>query len=380
MHKTLNICILAIALCAITLSTYGTNINELNLRKEDLQSKIEENTQNLNYVEEELTENLKQLQKVDENIDEVEKGLNDVNEKIENIQNEISEIQKEVDKINKIYKYEKNLLDIRLSSMYESGTSTYLDVVAGSKSLQDFLSSYFLLSELVSYDIDLLEQVNEEKTKIEQKKNEIEKKKQDLEAKKEVARKTQIALSNTKLLRENYTSKLTEEEKAIEAQIEEYKNEFKKVEQEITAQSVILNFGEDYKGGTMKWPIANHYTVTSNYGMRVHPITGVYKLHTGVDISAEIGTDFTAIADGIVIKAEMNKAYGNMVVIDHGGGIQTLYAHGSSIEAEVGQVVKAGDVVLKVGSTGYSTGPHAHFEVRINGSTVNPLDYVKIDE
>ena len=123
-----------------------------------------------------------------------------------------------------------------------------------------------------------------------------------------------------------------------------------------------------------------HYKITSNYGMRVHPITGVYKLHTGVDISATIGTDFTAIADGVVVKAEPNRAYGNMVIIDHGGGVQTLYAHGSQIVATLGQEVKAGDVVLKVGSTGYSTGPHAHFEVRINGNPVNPLEYVQKPE
>ena len=130
----------------------------------------------------------------------------------------------------------------------------------------------------------------------------------------------------------------------------------------------------------MQWPINGHYTITSNYGMRVHPITGIYKLHTGVDISATIGDDFTAMADGIVVKAEYNAAYGNMVIIDHGGGVQTLYAHGSQIIAQVRQEVKAGDVVLKVGSTGYSTGPHAHFEIRVNGETVNPLDYVSIPE
>ena len=93
-----------------------------------------------------------------------------------------------------------------------------------------------------------------------------------------------------------------------------------------------------------------------------------------------MGTNFTAMANGVVVKAEYNSAYGNMVVIDHGGGVQTLYAHGSQIVAMLGQVVNAGDVVLKVGSTGYSTGPHAHFEVRINGEPVNPLDYVQKPE
>ena len=97
--------------------------------------------------------------------------------------------------------------------------------------------------------------------------------------------------------------------------------------------------------------------------MRVHPITGQYKLHTGVDIGAPMGANFVAANDGVVVKAGPNTAYGNMVIIDHGGGISTLYAHGSEILVEVGQTVKRGDAILKVGSTGYSTGPHAHFEV-----------------
>ena len=126
----------------------------------------------------------------------------------------------------------------------------------------------------------------------------------------------------------------------------------------------------------MAWPVPGYTTITSQYGMRTHPITGVYKLHTGTDISAPIGATFVAANDGIVVKAEYNTAYGNMVMIDHGGGISTLYAHGSEILVSVGQTVFKGTAVLKVGSTGYSTGPHAHFEVRVNGNPVKPLDYI----
>ena len=131
----------------------------------------------------------------------------------------------------------------------------------------------------------------------------------------------------------------------------------------------------------MTWPIPGYTTITSEYGMRVHPITGAYKLHTGTDIGAPMGADFVAAAKGVIVKAEMTPAYGNMVIIDHGGGVQTLYAHGSEILVQVGQEVEASTPVLKVGSTGYSTGPHAHFEIRINGQTVNPMEYLlKQDE
>ena len=126
----------------------------------------------------------------------------------------------------------------------------------------------------------------------------------------------------------------------------------------------------------MAWPVPGYTRITSPFGMRTHPITGIYKLHTGVDIGAPLGSTFVTANDGIVIKAEYNGAYGNMVVVDHGGGVTTLYAHGSQILVEVGQTVLRGDPVLLVGSTGYSTGPHAHFEVRINGQYQNPLDYI----
>ena len=126
----------------------------------------------------------------------------------------------------------------------------------------------------------------------------------------------------------------------------------------------------------MAWPVPGYTKISSPYGMRTHPITKVYKLHTGVDISAPMGANFVAANDGIVVKAEYNVAYGKMVVIDHGGGISTLYAHGSEFLVKVGDTVKRNQAVLKVGSTGYSTGAHAHFEVRKNGEVTNPMPYI----
>ena len=179
-----------------------------------------------------------------------------------------------------------------------------------------------------------------------------------------------------KAIKENYMLNLSEQEKEIQAKIDEYTQKFAKVNSEILSITSELDIDSEYTGGELAWPVPGYTRITSNYGMRTHPITGVYKLHTGVDIGAPIGADFIAANDGIVVKAEYNEAYGNMVVISHGGGIYTLYAHGSEIIAELGQIVKRGDIVLKVGSTGYSTGPHAHFEVRKNGIVVNPLPYI----
>ncbi len=127
--------------------------------------------------------------------------------------------------------------------------------------------------------------------------------------------------------------------------------------------------------GMFTWPTPGYTLITSHFGMRTHPITGFYKLHSGTDVGAPLGTTFVAMATGTVTKASFNTAYGNMVTIDHGDGIITLYAHGSEILVETNQIVQQGQAILKVGSTGYSTGPHAHFEVRINGNFVNPEDF-----
>ena len=193
-----------------------------------------------------------------------------------------------------------------------------------------------------------------------------------------MAKKTQV-LANTKTMREYYISKLSTEEQELQAKIDEYNNQVASIEAEIKLLA-LNSISEDYIGGAMIWPVPGYTSITSEYGMRVHPITGAYKLHTGVDIGAPLGANFVAAANGIVSKATFNAAYGNMVIIDHGGGVQTLYAHGSEILVQVGQTVEAGTPILKGGSTGYSTGPHAHFEIRIDGQTINPLDYLLKDE
>ncbi len=380
MQKKINIFIISFLIVCITTPLFAADVNELQEQKSEIQEKLNQTNEELNIVNEDLTQNLQQIQKLDENIQANEETINKIDEDISKIETEIKEIEKKLEDATITYKKQKDLLDARLVEIYEAGDTNYLEIVLGARSISDFFATYYIVSELASYDIELLEFVEEKKNEIEQDKNKIYDKRTELENKERTAAKTKIALSNTRVLRQNYISKLSQEEQELQAQIDEYNAQINSIETEIRSLAKTINFGEDYSGGPMQWPIPGHYTITSNYGMRVHPITGVYKLHTGVDISASMGTEFTAIANGVVVKAEYNSAYGNMVIIDHGGGVQTLYAHGSEIVATLGQVVNAGDVILKVGSTGYSTGPHAHFEVRVNGNPMNPLDYVSIPQ
>ena len=377
------ICVFSFSLVLIFsmfFSSYCADLNELQTQRAEIQSQINETSEELKSVNDELTQNLQEIQSLDDNISQNELELQNLNKKVTELESKIKNTEKELSEITQKYNIQKGLLDSRLVAMYESEDVNFLDVMLGSNSIGDFISSYYLISEITSYDTDLLELVENEKKQIEQISSDLNQRKEELRQEQQEFSKKQIALSNTKLLRENHISKLSEEEKILQNKIDEYNNQVRQIETEIRSLVGIANFGESYAGGPMQWPIYGHYNITSNFGMRVHPITGVYKLHTGVDIGASMGTDFTAIANGVVVKAEYNSAYGNMVIIDHGGGVQTLYAHGSQIVAMLGQTVNAGDVILKVGSTGYSTGPHAHFEVRVNGEPVNPLDYVQKPE
>ena len=250
-----------------------------------------------------------------------------------------------------------------------------MDVLLNSSSLSDFISSYYIISQLTQIDEELINNLETKKKSMDLSMQKLENEKKELATIVENQTRTTRTLQNTKKMRENFIAKLSDEEKNLQEKIDEINQQYDIVNQQILA---LAQQGIDtaYIGGELEWPVPGYTRITSKFAMRVHPITGQYKLHTGVDIGAPEGANFVAANDGIVVKAELNAAYGNMVIIDHGGGISTLYAHGSAILVEVGQSVKRGDSILKVGSTGYSTGPHAHFEVRINGVTTNPLPYI----
>lgn len=287
----------------------------------------------------------------------------------------IQETEAELATLKEQYTKQEKALKARLVAMYKVGNAQYLDVLLNSKSLSQFLSNYYYLSIIAQTDTNLLNAVEEKRDSIQNLANNLETKKLVLEASRETKEKTQIALSNMKIIKDRRVAELNEQDLALHQEIETYRQQIQEVELEIK-RLALASVGAEYIGGVMAWPVPGYTRISSQFGMRTHPITGVYKLHTGVDIVAPIGANFIAANDGIVVKAEYNAAYGNMVIIDHGGGISTLYAHGSEILVEVGQTVFKGTAILKVGSTGYSTGPHAHFEVRVNGEYVQPLDYI----
>ncbi len=382
MRKTLCIVLAFIIICTYITTVYAededtdsSNLTDLQTQQQDLQDQIDQSNEELEEVQSQLSENLQQIEKLDEKIRSSESEIEELNAQIEELQTEIASIQEQLEVAEKNYEKQKKIMETRLVAIYEAGDTKYLDVLLNSSNLSEFLSNYYLITEIASVDKELLDNVAAEKKAIELAKEKLENNQTSLATALKTQTQTATVLQNTKTLRENYVARLSDEEKAKQEQIDEMTEQYEDINNQILE---LAKQGLDtaYIGGELAWPVPGYTTITSYYGMRIHPITGQYKLHTGVDISAPIGANFIAVNDGIVTKAEYNSAYGNMVVIDHGGGISTLYAHGSEILVTVGQTVSQNDPVLKVGSTGYSTGPHAHFEVRINGVVTDPLPYI----
>ncbi len=371
--------LIAISLVAIILFynsiTFADDITDLINKQNELQNQKSEADSQLGIVQEELSTNMQQVENLSQSMSEYQIQIDEWGKQIDVLNDSISEIQDKLDVAQKDYDEQEKLLETRLVTMYEAGDTSFLDFILSSKNIVDFISNYYLMAELTNYDEDLLEKIEREKSQIEQNKKMLETKQNEYNTIKANYEKKKIILYNTKVLRDEAASKLTQEETELSAKIDEYRNQILAVEAEIS-KITTANLDTQYIGGEMAWPVPGYTRITSNYGMRTHPITGIYKLHTGVDLGAPMGANFVAANDGVVTKAGYHGAYGNMVIIDHGGGISTLYAHGSEILVTVGQTVKKGDVILKVGSTGYSTGAHAHFEVRVNGQVVNPLPYI----
>ena len=342
-------------------------INQSNKNKQDIQKDIKDKNKQKNDL-------LAQIEEYDVQINALNSQIQDMNGKIAVDDAQIAVIQGELDIATEKAAKQYETFKERLRVMYECGSSNYIDILLESKSLSDFLNKYEIVKQIAEYDNNMFE-------KLEQTRKEIEDKKTDLEKIKAIKVEKVNALNASKSELDAIVNQkgamVSEVNKSI-AQLEaQYKKE-EQAEAALRAQILQLqNPGKAYAGGTMLWPCPSTRYITSPYGSRYHPVLKYNRFHAGIDIGAGMGADVIAANAGVVIKAEYSSSYGNYVVIDHGGGISTLYAHGSSILVSRGQSVYAGQSILKVGSTGISTGPHLHFEVLVNGSAKNPLDYVK---
>ncbi|MDO5556051.1 MAG: peptidoglycan DD-metalloendopeptidase family protein [Clostridia bacterium] len=351
------------------------NVNDLQERKNELQNQLEESNEQINQIQIELTNNLQQLNNLNEKIYGYEAEIATLENNVNDIEKQISEVTKKLNLIQENYNLQKDILQNRIVALYESGDILYLDVLLSSNTLSEFVTNYYLIGEIAKHDNELLENIDRQKTQIETIKVSLEENKENLKTIKKNKEKTVIALENSKIIRNSYINKLTEQEKETQNKIDAFQIELNNIETQIVALTT-GSANPDYTGGELAWPAPGYTTITSNFGMRYHPIFKVNRMHSGTDIGMPTGAYIVAANDGIVIQSMYTTGYGNMVMIDHGGGISTVYGHGSEIIAQTGQTVKKGDIIMKAGSTGWSTGPHLHFEIRVNGKCIDPLPYI----
>lgn len=353
-------------------------IDNLNQQKEEVEEKINQSSLQLEYIQNEMSNTMIQIQKLDDSIRSYEAQINDLNNKVNSYEESIKSMTKELEETTKEYNEKDEIVRKRLVAISKAGEVSYLDVLLRSKSLPDFLSSIYFMRQITEVDIDTMNEVYKKKEEISLYKQKIENENAQTKIIKAKAEQMSIVLNNTRSLQQGYVNSLQENEKKLNDEITAYKNEQLRIEMLIMQISTTPNVNIQFTGGYLIWPVAvNGTVITSPYGYREHPIQGVVKLHQGLDIGgASFGAPIVAALDGIVSYAGELGSYGNCVMIDHGNGITTLYAHGQKILTEKGKVVKQGDLIMEVGSTGNSTGPHCHFEVRANGYTQDPLKYV----
>ena len=347
------------------------NIEELDNKRNEIKEQLDATNIELEYVQTEISGTLIKIQELDDKIRKYESENKDLASKLENLETSVKETTQKLDEVTKDYEQKEKQLRNRLVA---------LDVLLSSKTLSDFISRYYKILEIMEYDNKLIETVEQEKKEIELSKQKLDKETEEYRTLKLKAEQSEVICKNIKTLQEAYMTKLSKNEKKLNEKITKYKTETIQIETRIREISIANgDYSIQYTGGLMIWPVAKAGTViTSYYGTRQHPIQGVTNFHLGIDIgNAYYGTPAVAALGGVVTYAGELGSYGNCVIIQHGDGISTLYGHGQKVLTQIGAQVQQGDVIMEIGSTGNSTGPHLHFEVRINGATVDPLNYVK---
>lgn len=351
------------------------SISELREERKLIQEQISENTVKIDELQLNISDLMKEIQDLSDDICKYEVDVAVLDAEIQELDGMIAEVQKQYDEAEEKYNKQKEIIINRIIAQYKAGDTVYLDFLLNSEGLVEFISNYYLVGEILEYDNKLAQQFEKQKNQVELIKKDLDEYKKELKQKKNDQEKSAIVLSNIRVVKNNEMSKLTDSERKLQSEIDEYQQEVQQIEIQLL-MILTQNLESDYVGGALAWPVPGYTSISSPYGMRTHPISGVYKLHTGVDILAPEGAYFVAANDGVVVTSIKSASYGNMVVIDHGGGLSTLYAHGQERLVEVGDTVKRGEPVMIVGSTGISTGPHAHFEVRVNGRWTDPLEYI----
>lgn len=364
---------LILIMTILSSTVLATSESALKNNLSSTQQTIKDKEKELNGVKNDKKLTLSDIDSLDKQIGNTETEIAYLENDIKNLENSIVIAEENIKYSEQQYEKKDLLRQERLVAYYKCGSLSFWDTLLSAESLTDFFYRYRLLNSVIDYDNQLLTELKEDKEEIEEQKTKLESDKVICQEKKVEAEEKKVALSDVKEVRVTYLAKLEKTEDLLEESIDELQKKADDLTKELQKLASSSTTSK-YTGGTMQWPLPGYYSITSQYGNRLHPVLKVYKMHTGVDIAGAgcNGKNVVAAADGTVITAGWISGYGYTVVIDHGGGVVTLYAHSQKLLVKKGDKVKRGQNIMLVGSTGYATGPHLHFEVRVNGKYVNP--------
>ncbi|MDD2573435.1 MAG: peptidoglycan DD-metalloendopeptidase family protein [Firmicutes bacterium] len=344
-----------------------TKLEQVQQEQQNKQSQLKDVQQQKNSLIKELERLNNQLNEAENQLGRVERDIDATRKELERVTKELEEAQKELEKRDDLYKQ-------RLRTMYKNSGYGYLEVLLNAESFSDFISRFYLVSKVAAYDISILEELKECRNLVQAKQDEVKEKEVRMLSLRNDLRKKREEIKTVTASRNNALSRVKNEEKELDKMLAE----LEKTSRQITATILSLAQNGEFIGGKFVWPAPGYTYITSDYGWRLHPIYKTRKYHAGIDIRVPWGKKIVAAGAGKIIYSGTYGGYGKTVMIDHGGGIVTLYAHNSSLKVKVGTVVAAGTTISLAGSTGVSTGPHLHFEVRKDGKVVNPRPWLGI--
>ena len=377
--------IISIILIFILIQTYicsvlATTTSDLNGQKDDLQGKINDAKEEQSKLQENLDEEMKAISNLDYEISQAEEEINKLNAQISELETSISEKQKLIEEKQKEYDENEDLLQQRMVVMYEQGETSFLDILLSSSNIVDFISNYYMMSQLIEYDTELLQDIENDRKEIEETKQTLENEKTQIETLKSDKVSKSNSLKAKKAQRQEKANALSAEKKAIQADIDKYNAEIKKVDEQIAKILADANNKGGNSGlkfdGSFIWP-CNNKIVTSAVKIRWG------RWHKGIDIGARYENVY-ASASGYAYRLENPGGYGYYIMIVHGSGYITLYGHLNSFKITSGQYVSQGQVIATSGNSGASQGAHLHFEIRkassisnyFSSTFLNPLDYL----
>ena len=353
----------------IFVSASQAEINKQQQKKNEAQQKLES-------TQTKRAKTLHDMEQLEKEAGDIQSKIDAVNAKIAETDKSLAEQQIKLDAATKKAEEKYNVFKERFRVMCEQGDVSYIEMLLSAENFGDFVDKVEIVKEISQHDKDIFDEMEANRLEIEAARDEIAALKETQEASKSDLSSQKAALVKKQQEQQAYMKELESDAASYQKIIDQADAAMESLRRSISGSLSSSSGGRAYVGGEFTWPTPSCHYITSHFSpRRKNPVSGIYKRHTGTDIGAAYGTTIVAANSGTVTLAGWNSGYGNCVIIDHGGGKATLYAHMSSYSVSSGQSVQKGQQIGRVGSTGNSTGPHLHFEVLINGVAVNPMQY-----